>query len=223
MFESLGEKFDSLLRKLRGQGKITERNIEEALRDVRLALREADVSLNVVRGFVEAVKRDALGAGVRRSLTPEQHFGKPVHREVVRLAGEKPAALDLGGPTPVVVMRVGLNGSGKTTTTAKLARWLHAERGRTPYLVPADVYRPAAALQLETLARELGLPVHPTAAGGEAVAIAREGVAAARARGLDTVLVDTAGRQTVDDELMRELERMWRRSRPTRCSRSPTP
>src|SRR5207302_2645039 len=208
MFESLGEKFDSLLRKLRGQGKITERNIEEALRDVRLALLEADVNLNVVRDFVEAVKHDALGAEVLRSLTPEQHFVKLVHRELVRLLGEKPAALDLGGPTPVVVMLVGLNGSGKTTTTAKLARWLHAERGRTPYLVPADVYRPAATLQLETLARELGLPVHPAAAGGDAVAMAREAVAAARARGLDTVLVDTAGRQTVDDELMRELERM---------------
>src|SRR5881396_2026181 len=208
MFESLGEKFDSLLRKLRGQGKITERNIEEALRDVRLALLEADVNLNVVRDFVEAVKRDALGAEVLRSLTPEQHFVKLVHRELVRLLGEQPAALDLGGPTPVVVMLVGLNGSGKTTTTAKLARWLHAERGRTPYLVPADVYRPAATLQLETLARELGLPVHPATAGGDAVAIAREGVAAARGRGLDTVVVDTAGRQTVDDELMRELERM---------------
>src|SRR6266516_1021063 len=208
MFESLGEKFDSLLRKLRGQGKITERNIEEALRDVRLALLEADVNLNVVRDFVEAVKRDALGAEVLRSLTPEQHFVKLVHRELVRLLGEQPAALDLGGPTPVVVMLVGLNGSGKTTTTAKLARWLHAERGRTPYLVPADVYRPAATLQLETLARELGLPVHPATTGGDAVAIAREGVAAARARGLDTVLIDTAGRQTVDDELMRELERM---------------
>jgi len=208
MFESLGEKFDALLRKLRGQGKITERNIEEALRDVRLALLEADVNLNVVRDFVEAVKHDALGAEVLRSLTPEQHFVKLVHRELVRLLGEKPAALDLGGPPPVVVMLVGLNGSGKTTTTAKLARWLHAERGRTPYLVPADVYRPAATLQLETLARELGLPVHPATAGGDAVAIAREGVAAARGRGLDTVVVDTAGRQTVDDELMRELERM---------------
>src|SRR5207248_2968828 len=124
MFESLGEKFDSLLRKLRGQGKITERNIEEALRDVRLALLEADVNLNVVRDFVEAVKRDALGAEVLRSLTPEQHFVKLVHRELVRLLGEQPAALDLGGPTPVVVMLVGLNGSGKTTTTAKLPRWL---------------------------------------------------------------------------------------------------
>ena len=208
MFESLGEKFDSLLRKLRGQGRITERNIEEALRDVRLALLEADVNLNVVHDFVEAVKQDALGAEVLRSLTPEQHFVKLVHRELVRLLGETPATLDLGGPVPVVVMLVGLNGSGKTTTTAKLARWLRAERGRSPYLVPADVYRPAAIEQLQTLARELELPVHPSAAGGDAVTIAREGVAAARGRGLDTVLVDTAGRQTVDDQLMQELERM---------------
>jgi len=208
MFESLGEKFDSLVRKLRGQGKITERNIEEALRDVRLALLEADVNLEVVRGFVEAVKRDALGAEVLRSLTPEQHFVKLVHRELVRLLGDEPAALDLGGPSPVVVMLVGLNGSGKTTTTAKLARWLRDERGRTPYLVPADVYRPAAIEQLGTLAAQLGVLVHPTAAGGDPVAIARESVAVARARGADTVLVDTAGRQTVDEELMRELERM---------------
>jgi len=191
MFESLGEKFDSLLRKLRGHGKITERNIEEALHDVRLALLEADVNLNVVRDFVEAVKRDALGAEVLRSLTPEQHFVRLVHRELTRLLGERPAGLDLGGPTPVIIMLVGLNGSGKTTTTAKLARWLQA-----------------AIAQLETLARELGLPVHPATAGGDAVAIAREGVAAARARGRDAVLVDTAGRQTVDDELMGELERM---------------
>jgi signal recognition particle subunit SRP54 len=208
MFESLGEKFDSLLRKLRGQGKITERNIDEALHDVRLALLEADVNLEVVRGFVEAVKKDALGAEVLRSLTPDQHFVKLVHRELVHLLGEEPAALDLGGPAPVVIMLVGLNGSGKTTTTAKLARWLRDERGRAPYLVPADVYRPAAIEQLETLAAQLGVPVHAAAAGGDPVAIARESVAAARTRGADTVLVDTAGRQTVDEELMRELERM---------------
>src|SRR5438132_7334636 len=165
MFESLGEKFDSLLRKLRGQGKITERNIEEALRDVRLALLEADVNLNVVRDFVEAVKHDALGAEVLRSLTPEQHFVKLVHRELVRLLGEKPAELDLGGASPVVVMLVGLNGSGKTTTTAKLARYLREERGRTPYLASVDVYRPAAMAQLETLARQLGVPVHPAGNG----------------------------------------------------------
>src|SRR2546428_13210051 len=137
MFESLGEKFDSLLRKLRGQGKITERNIEEALRDVRLALLEADVNLHVVREFVEAVKRDALGAEVLRSLTPEQHFVKLVHRELVRLLGEKPAALDLGGATPAVLVLVGLNGSGESTTTAQLARWPHPEGGGTPPPAPA--------------------------------------------------------------------------------------
>jgi signal recognition particle subunit SRP54 len=208
MFESLGEKFDSLLRRLQGQGKITERNIEEALGDVRRALLEADVNLAVVRDFVEAVRKDALGQEVLRSLTPEQHFIKLVHRELVRLLGETPAQLDLGATMPAVLMVVGLNGSGKTTSTAKLARYLRDERGRRPYLVPADVYRPAAITQLETLARQLGVPVHPASPGGDAVAIAREGVAAAPGHGADAVLIDTAGRQTVDDELMRELERM---------------
>jgi signal recognition particle subunit SRP54 len=208
MFESLGEKFDSLVRKLRGQGKITERNIEDALRDVRLALLEADVNVGVVREFVERVKQDALGEEVLRSLTPEQHFVKLVHRELVHALGETPTTLDLGGAAPAVVMMVGLNGSGKTTTTAKLARWLRDERGRVPYLVPADVYRPAAIAQLETLGRQLGVPVHPSTTGGDPVALTRDGLAAARAAGADTVLVDTAGRQTVDDELMRELERM---------------
>jgi len=208
MFDALGEKFDSLLRKLQGHGKVTEKNIEDALRDVRLALLEADVNLDVVRDFVEGVKRDALGQEVLRSLTPEQHFVKLVHRELVRLLGGTPAAFDLGGAAPLVIMLVGLNGAGKTTTVAKLARWLKTERGRTPYLVPADVYRPAAVQQLETLAGQIGVPTHPAAAGGDAVEIARAGVAAARQKGFDTVLIDTAGRQTVDDELMAELGRM---------------
>ena len=207
MFESLGEKFDSLLRKLQGQGRITERNIEEALRDVRLALLEADVNVGVVRDFVEAVKRDALGEEVLRSLTPEQHFIKLVHRELVRALGGAPATLDLGGPTPTVVMLVGLNGSGKTTTSAKLARHLREERGRSPYLASVDVYRPAAMAQLETLGRQLGVPVHP-AGDGDPPARARDAVAAARTAGADVVLLDTAGRQTVDEELMRELERL---------------
>src|SRR5262245_23945010 len=208
MFESLGEKFDGLWRKLQGQGRVSERNIEEALRDVRLALLEADVNVNVVRGFVEAVKKDALGQEVLRSLTPEQHFVKLVHRELVQLLGAAPVAPDLVGAPPAAIILVGRNGSGETTTTAKLPRFLRDERGRTPYLVPADVYRPAAVEQLETLGAQLGVPVHPSATGGDAVAIARDGVAAARARNADTVLVDTAGRQTIDDDLMRELERM---------------
>ncbi len=214
MFESLGEKFDSLLRKLQGQGRITERNIEEALRDVRLALLEADVNVAVVRDFVDAVKRDALGEEVLRSLTPEQHFIKLVHRELVRALGGAPATLELGGSPPTVVMLVGLNGSGKTTTTAKLGRYLRDERGRTPYLASVDVYRPAAMEQLETLARQLGVPVHP-GSDGEPTARARDAVAAARAAGADTVLLDTAGRQTVDDELMRELEALVTAVRPS--------
>jgi signal recognition particle subunit SRP54 len=208
MFESLGEKFDGLWRKLQGQGKITERNIEEALRDVRLALLEADVNVGVVKQFVEAVKRDALGEAVLRSLTPEQHFIKLVHRELIRLLGEESVPLDVGGPAPVVLMLVGLNGAGKTTTTGKLARWLRDERGRHPYLASLDVYRPAAIEQLRVLAEQLGVPVHPTPAEDDPVRIARDAVAAAKAQNADIVLLDTAGRQTVDEALMLELERI---------------
>src|SRR4029453_14995621 len=159
MFKSLGGKVDGLWRKVQGQGRISERNIEDALRDVRLALLEADVNVGVVRDFVEAVRKDALGQDVLRSLSPEQHFIKLVHRELQRLLGEKPTSLPLGGPSPVLVRLVGLNGSGKTTTAAKLARHLRDERGRRPYLVPADVYRPAAIQQLETLGRQIEAPV----------------------------------------------------------------
>jgi len=208
MFQSLGEKFDGLWRKLQGQGKITEKNIDEALRDVRLALLEADVNVGVVKAFVEAVKKDALGEEVLRSLTPEQHFIKLVHRELIRLLGDTAVPLDIGGPSPVVLMLVGLNGAGKTTTTGKLARWLGTERGKRPYLASLDVYRPAAIEQLRVLAEQLSLPVHPTPADGDPVRIARDAVAAATAQGADVVLLDTAGRQTVDEGLMLELERV---------------
>jgi signal recognition particle subunit SRP54 len=205
MFESLGEKFESLRRKLQGQGKITQGNIEEALRDVRLALLEADVNVGVVRDFVEGVRRDALGAEVLRSLTPEQHFIKFVHRELVRCLGDEAAPLELDGEPPVVLLMVGLNGAGKTTTTAKLARHLIVEHKRTPWLVAADVYRPAAIEQLQTLGRQIDVPVHAGTPGGDPVAIARAGVAAATAAKANVVLVDTAGRQTVDGALMDEL------------------
>jgi len=208
MFESLGEKLETLRRKLAGHGRITERNIDDALRDVRLALLEADVNVGVVREFVEAVKRDALGQDVLRSLSPEQQFIKLVHRELVRVLGGEGTALDLSGPTPTVVMMVGLNGAGKTTTSAKLARWVRDERKRSPFLVGADVYRPAAMEQLRTLAGQLQVGVHTGDTSSDPVAIVRAGVAEATQRGADTVIVDTAGRQTVDAQLMDELARM---------------
>lgn len=208
MFETLGEKFESLKRKLQGHGRITERNIEDALREVRLALLEADVNVDVVRAFVDAVKADALGTEVLRSLTPEQHFIKLVHRELVRCLGGAAVPLALDGPEPIVLMMVGLNGAGKTTTTGKLARFLRDERGARPLMVAADVYRPAAIEQLETLGRQLDVPVHAGTPGGDPVAIARAGVARARELGATVVLLDTAGRQTVDEALMDELARM---------------
>jgi signal recognition particle subunit SRP54 len=208
MFEHLSGKFDTLIKRLRGHGKITARNIEDALHDVRLALLEADVNFHVVRDFMERMKSAALGQEVLASLTPEHHFIKIVHRELVELLGGERTAFTLSGRPPVVVMLVGLNGSGKTTTAAKLARWTSVELGRTPYLVPADVYRPAAIEQLTRLGEQLGCAVHPTNPGEDPVAIGSAALALARQRAYDVVLVDTAGRLHIDEELMQELERM---------------
>jgi signal recognition particle subunit SRP54 len=177
----------------------------EAVREIRMALLEADVALPVVQGFVERIREQALGQEVLRSLTPEQHLIKFVHAELTRTMGERAAALDLGAPPPVVVMLVGLQGSGKTTTAAKLARHLAADRHRRPYLVPADVYRPAAIEQLTTLAAQIDCPVHPSSPDARPVDLARAAVAAARAQSLDTVILDTAGRLHIDDALMAEL------------------
>jgi signal recognition particle subunit SRP54 len=214
MFDRLSEKFEGLFKALRGHGKLTARNVEDALRDVRMALLEADVNFHVVRGFVDAVTEKALGQDVLQSLTPDQHFVKIVHQELVRLLGDTPTTLDLGASSPLVVMLVGLHGCGKTTTTAKLARHLGHDRGRTPYLVPADVYRPAAVEQLTRLAEQVGCPVHPSATGEDPVALATAALAVARARAYDVVLVDTAGRLHIDEELMGELERMAAALRP---------
>jgi signal recognition particle subunit SRP54 len=211
MFESLGEKLESVFRRLRGHGKLTEKNIEEALREVRLALLEADVNFKVVKDFIDRVKGQALGQEVLMSLTPEQQFIKIVHTELVALLGGERTELDLAAAPPVVLMLVGLNGSGKTTTSGKLARYLKTELKRSPYLVPADTYRPAAIDQLQIIAKDIGVPVHPTpqdGSAGDPVAIAKAGVDAARRQACDVVIIDTAGRLQIDDELMSELERM---------------
>lgn len=208
MFDSLSDKLEQTVKRLRGHGKITEKNVEDAVREVRLALLEADVNVDVVRDFTERVRQQSLGKEVLASLTPEQQFIKIVRTELTELMGGQATEIDLSAAPPVVVMLVGLNGAGKTTTAGKLARYLKDNRGRRPYLVPADVYRPAAIEQLTTLAAQLDIPVHPTQPGSDPVDIAREAVREAANRNCDTVLIDTAGRLHIDDELMGELERM---------------
>ncbi len=208
MFDSLGDKLDLVFKRLRGHGRITERHMTEAVREIRMALLEADVALPVVQAFVERIREQALGQEVLRSLTPEQHLVKFVHQELARTMGDDTATLDLGVPPPVPIMLVGLQGSGKTTTAAKIARYLKLEKGRRPYLVPADVYRPAAIEQLTTLGAQLGVPVHPSSSDADPVEIARAAYTAARTQNLDTVILDTAGRLHIDDELMTELERI---------------
>ncbi len=211
MFESLSEKLEAVFRRLRGHGKLSEKNMEEALREVRLALLEADVNFRVVKDFVERVKSQALGQEVLASLSPTQQVIKIVNAELVTLLGGQYTELNLSAPPPVVIMLVGLNGSGKTTSAGKLARYLKLELRRSPYLIPADTYRPAAIDQLRIVAEQIGVPVHPTLADGSAVdppAIAQEGVDAARRQACDVAIIDTAGRQQIDEELMAELERM---------------
>lgn len=205
MFENLTDRLESVFKKLRGQGVLTEENIQEAMHDVRTALLEADVNLGVVRDFVSKVTAKAVGQDVLDSLSPGQQVIKVVHDELVRLLGSEAQPLKLNGPQPVVIMMAGLQGSGKTTTSAKLARLLKG-RERRPLLVPADVYRPAAIEQLHVLGGQIGVPVFPSAAEQNPVDIARAAVASAREKGQDTVILDTAGRLHIDQELMAELK-----------------
>jgi signal recognition particle subunit SRP54 len=214
MFEALTDKLDLTFKKLRGQGKISERNIEEALREVRLALLEADVHFQAVKGFLEAVKSKALGQEVLGSLTPDQQFIKIVREEMIALLGGEHQDLDLRAAPPVVVMLVGLQGSGKTTTLAKLALYLEKEKKRKPYLVPADIHRPAAIEQLGILGRELNLPVHDSKPEEPPLQICREALEEAKRRLCDLVLLDTAGRLHIDEELMQELKSIKESLRP---------
>jgi signal recognition particle subunit SRP54 len=205
MFDALSEKLEQVFRKLRGQGVLTEENIKEALREVRLALLEADVNFRVVKDFVEKVRVRAVGAQVLQSITPGQQVVKIVHDELVELMGGAGAAgLDLAAKPPVAVMMVGLQGAGKTTTCGKLARLLRKERHR-PLLVPADVYRPAAIEQLKTLGRQLDIPVFDSRPEQAPVDICAEARRFAELNGHDVLILDTAGRHQIDDFLMGEL------------------
>lgn len=208
MFDNLTDKFDSVFKKLRGHGRLTEGNIQDALREVRLVLLEADVNFKVVKDFVAAVQARAVGQEVLKSLTPAQQVIKVVRDELGLLMGSGvDNQLNLSAKPPVPIMLCGLQGAGKTTTCGKLALRLRKEK-RNPLLVPADIYRPAAIEQLKVLGRQLGVPVFDTQPGMDPVRICEEARRFAELNGYDTLILDTAGRLHIDDTLMGELERI---------------
>lgn len=204
MFDSLTDRLDDVFRKIRGHARLTEENIQAALREVRLALLEADVNFKVVKEFVERVRERAMGQDVLKSLTPGQQVVKIVHDELLELLGGQAQTLDLAA-SPAVIMVVGLQGSGKTTTCAKLALKLRREFKRKPYLVPADVYRPAAIDQLHKLASQLDIEAFPSTPDQNPVDICTAALAEAKRSGHDVLLLDTAGRLHIDETLMDEL------------------
>lgn len=205
MFDRLTERLSQAVQNLSGRGRISEDNISETVRQVRLALLEADVALPVVKDFTEGVRTRALGAEVTRSLTPGQAFIKIVHEELTRLMGEASEGLNLRAQRPVVVLLAGLQGAGKTTTAGKLARWLIEKQRKKVLLCSTDVYRPAAILQLQTLASQVGAGFTLAAPTEEPLAIARRALDDAKLQGFDVLLVDTAGRLHVDEEMMAEV------------------
>ncbi len=208
MFDNLSEKLDSVFKKLRGHGRLTEDNIKETMREVRLVLLEADVNFRVVKDFVAAVRERAVGQEVLKSLNPAQQVIKVVRDELGRLMGEgEDNRLDLAARPPVAVMLCGLQGAGKTTSCAKLALQLRRQK-RNPLLVPADIYRPAAIDQLKTLGRQLDIPVFDSRPDQDPVRLCEEAHRHAELNGYDTLILDTAGRLHIDQQLMDELVRI---------------
>ncbi|MDH5667546.1 MAG: signal recognition particle protein [Nitrospira sp.] len=208
MFDALSNKFETILKKLRGQGVLTEQNIADALKEVRLALLEADVNFKIVKEFIERVRQKAVGQDVLQSLTPGHHVVKIVMEELTGMMGGERAGLALNSAPPTVVMMVGLQGAGKTTTCGKLAR-LFKEQGKRAFMVAADPRRPAAGEQLSALGRDLGIEVfradQAQASRSDVVRLCRAGVDQARAQGADLVILDTGGRLHIDEDLMGEL------------------
>ncbi len=204
MFDSLSEKLNRVFKKLKGRGRLTEANIQDALKEVRLALLEADVNYKVVKKLIEDIRGRAVGQDVLESLTPGQQIVKIVNEELARLMGESRSGLELAGETPHSLMLVGLQGSGKTTTAAKLAAYLR-KQGKHPLMVPADVYRPAAVDQLKKLGLQIDVPVYPTEKGQKPDEICFDALTGAASQGADVVIFDTAGRLHVDEALMEEL------------------
>ena len=208
MFENLSERLGHSLRSLTGQAQLTEENIRDTLREVRKALLEADVALPVVKGFTEQVKEKALGAEVLQSLNPGQAFVKIVNDELVHTMGDANETLNLASKPPVIILMAGLQGAGKTTSVGKLARFLKEREKKKVMVVSADIYRPAAIEQLKTVAAEVGAEFFPSTADQDPVAIANGALTEARNRYMDVLIVDTAGRLHVDDEMMAEIKRL---------------
>ena len=208
MFENLSQRLTQTMQKLRGKGRLTEDSISETLREVRIALLEADVALPVVQSFIGQVRERALGQEVISSLQPGQALVKIVHDELVRVMGEENEALDLKASPPVVVLLAGLQGSGKTTTTAKLARHLKEQLKKKVMVVSCDVYRPAAIDQLKTLAEQVDVLFHPSSVTDSPVVIAKQAMDAARKQFVDVLLVDTAGRLHIDADMMDEIRQL---------------
>ena len=204
MFDSLSERLERSFKILKGEGKITEINIAEALKDVRRALIEADVNYKVAKTFIDTVKEKALGQNVLISVKPKEMIIKIVHDELAQLMGGETAELNLQS-RPSVILMAGLNGAGKTTLSGKLALLLKSNKHRNPLLVACDVYRPAAVEQLRVLAEQIEVPIYMNLESKDPVQIAREGVLEAKSKGYDTVIVDTAGRLAIDEELMQEI------------------
>jgi signal recognition particle subunit SRP54 len=214
MFDTLTTRLSRVLKSLRGEARITEENIKDALREVRMALLEADVALPVVRDFIDKVRDKALGQDVVGSLTPGQAVVGVVHRELTALMGEHNDALDLATTPPAVILMAGLQGSGKTTTSGKLAKWLKEEHKKKVLVVSADVYRPAAIEQLQTLAAQVGVDFFPSAVGEKPVDIATRALDHARRHYNDVLIVDTAGRLAIDEAMMQEIRELHAAVKP---------
>lgn len=213
VFSSLEDRFAEVLKKVRGQGSLNEKNVKEALRDVRLSLLEADVHFKVVKDFVNEVKARALGQDVQASLTPGQEFTRIVAEELTKTMGGESALLDLARKPPIKILLMGLQGSGKTTTSGKLALRIKNE-GKRPFLVPADLQRPAAVKQLQQVGQQVEVAVHDTDVGSTVEKTVQEALEVADRRGYEVVIVDTAGRLAIDAELMEELRRTKEAAEP---------
>ncbi len=213
MLEDLTAKLETALKKVRGQGKLTEKNISDSLKEIRRALLEADVNYKVVKQFIEDVEKKALGEEVIRSVTPGQLIVKIVHDELVRLMGESQTDINISGIPPTIIMLTGLQGSGKTTFAGKLGTFLK-KKGRRPILVGADIYRPAARKQLEVVGKNINVPFY-TSESQDALQITKDSIKDARERACDVLILDTAGRLHIDEEMMQELERIKKEVQPS--------